>query len=68
MSAAITRMGYRECLDWLLNNDDTTFLDDRYGSPSVTVCLVADIFRKKQDTVVADMRKRRAKLAPWAKG
>ena len=59
-----TRLGYRACLDWLLANDDTTFLDadgvNEANTPSVTVCLVADIFGKPDEIVVTDLRKRRA--------
>lgn len=57
----MNRMGYKECLDWLLNNDDTQFLDDQYGLPSVTVCFLADIFNKDQSKVVQDLRNRREK-------
>lgn len=42
----MSRMGYKEALDWLLNNDDTDWLDDEEtGSPSVSACLVADIYQ-----------------------
>lgn len=40
----MTRMGYKASLEWLLDNDDTDWLDDEYGVPSVALCLIADIF------------------------
>jgi hypothetical protein len=55
------RMGYRAGLDWLLDNDDTDWLDDECGSPSVTLCLLADLMGIDQDRAVADLRRRRDK-------
>lgn len=57
----MARMGYKSALDWLLDNDDTEWLDDDCGSPSVTLCLVADIFNVDQDKAIADLRRRSAK-------
>jgi hypothetical protein len=53
------KMGYKAALQWLLDNDDTEWLDDEFGSISVTACLVADIYNKDQDKVIADLRKRK---------
>lgn len=52
-------LGYRAALDWLLDNDDTHWLDDEYGSPSVTLCLVANIYSKATDDAVAELHMRR---------
>lgn len=54
------RLGYRASLDWLLDNDDTDWLDEDCG-PSVTLALLADIFGVDQDKAVADLRRRRDK-------
>lgn len=52
------RMGYRETLRWLLDNDDTTWLEDEeHGIISVTTCLVADIFGIDQDKVTRDLKR-----------
>ena len=52
------RMGYRETLRWLIDNDDTTWLEDaEHGIISVTACLVADIFDVDQDKVTADLKR-----------
>jgi len=55
--------GYRAALGWLLDNDDTEWLSDECGSPSVTLCLVADIFGQDQDKAIADLRRMAAKRA-----
>lgn len=53
------RMGYRAGLDWLLDNDDTAWLDEEDPAPSVTLCLLADLMGIDQDRAVADLRRRR---------
>lgn len=52
------RLGYRASLDWLLDNDDTDWLHDDYGSPSVATSLVADIFGVDLDKTERDLRRR----------
>lgn len=54
-------LGYRATLDWLLWNDDTTFLDDdpTQRSAPVTVALVADIFGHSVEKVIKDLLRRR---------
>ncbi len=52
--------GYKETLNWLLDNDDTEWLDDENGSPSVTLSLVADIFGKTTEQATKDLLKRRS--------
>jgi hypothetical protein len=54
-----TAIPYRDAVKWILDNDDVTFLDDEYGSPSVSACLVADIYQRPVEEVVAEMRQRR---------
>jgi|688.fasta_scaffold06859_25 hypothetical protein len=45
------RMGYRETLDWLLDNEDLTCFIGRSEDPSATVAcaLAADIFGKTDE-------------------
>lgn len=50
------KLGYRASLRWLVLNDDTEFLDDECGAPSVTLCLVADIFGVDTEKATADLR------------
>ncbi len=52
-------LGYRASLQWLLDNDDTQWLDDENGSESVTLALVSDIFGKKDGQATADLRRLR---------
>lgn len=52
------RLGYRATLDWLLDNDDTDWLDDENPIPSVTASLTADIFGHEVDRVTADLQRR----------
>jgi hypothetical protein len=58
---AYAAMGYRATLDWLIINDDIMWLDDGPECASVTAMLVADIFGKPIDVIVADLRGRRKK-------
>lgn len=57
------RLGYRASLDWLLDNDDTEWLDDEFGSFSVTLALLADIFGVTIERAVCDLRARRNRRA-----
>lgn len=42
--------GYREAVEWLALNDDTEWLDDEYGSISVTTALVRDLWDVPDDS------------------
>jgi hypothetical protein len=53
---------YQDAIFWLASNEDMTWLDDPYGSPSVTTCLVIDLFGKEEEQVIADVRKELARL------
>jgi len=48
---------YSAAIQWIADNDDTQWLDDEHGSPSVTLCLVADIFGRTVEEATADLRK-----------
>ncbi len=37
---------YAAAIQWLVDNDDTCFMDDEDPTPSVTLCLVADIYSR----------------------
>ena len=56
----MSRMGYKEAIEWLLNNDDMDWIrDEEYGSPSVAACLVADIYQAgSTEKVTADLKKK----------
>ena len=49
---------YRDAIDWIARNDDTEWLDDGPGAvPSVTLCLVADVFGKTEEQATLDLRR-----------
>lgn len=52
------RPSYRRALDWIIENDDTCFLDDEDATISVTGALVADMFGKDDETVIRDLKRR----------
>lgn len=44
------RMGYREAIDWVAQNDDTDFLNDGEDAcPSVTMAFLADVYGVSQE-------------------
>lgn len=47
------RIGYRECVEYIGCNDDESMLRDR--DPSVVVSMVAHLFNKDEQTVIADV-------------
>lgn len=59
-----TAMPYRQAIEWLCLNDDTYWLTDENGSPSVTAALVADIYGRTTDEVTVDLRRYLAKHVP----
>lgn len=48
---------YRDAIDWIVWNDDTSWLTDAHGSTSVTAALVADLFGKDDATVARDLQR-----------
>jgi hypothetical protein len=52
---------YRDALQWIINNDDTEWLHDDDPVISVTAALVADIYDRSTDEVIADLKKRYVK-------
>lgn len=59
-SEAAKNPSYKSSLDWILNNDDTDWLDEEGASPSVTAAFAADIFGISMEKLVADLKKRQA--------
>jgi hypothetical protein len=63
---ALQRASYRNAIMWIAHNDDNEWIDDEHGHPSVTACLVADLFGIDTDRVTTDLRraiKRRDQVA-----
>lgn len=52
---------YAVAVEWLALNDDNDWLDDENGSPSVSLCLVADVFGRSVEEATADLRRALAK-------
>lgn len=50
---------YKQALDWIIWNDDTDWIDAHPDTPSVTACLVADLFGKTLSRITADLIRRR---------
>lgn len=51
-------MGYKQAIQWIVENDDTEWVYDENGSISVTASLLADIFDRTTDEVTRDIKKR----------
>lgn len=56
------RASYRDAIHWLAHNDDNEWIDDEYGSPSVTATLIADLFDVTVEKVTADIKRQLKKL------
>lgn len=54
---------YSEALEWIALNDDTEWLEGENGHPSVSLCLVADVFGREREEAVRDLRRVLANLA-----
>lgn len=61
------RMGYRAAREWLILNDDTEWLLIAEKIPSVTACLIADIYGKDIETVIADLLRDHERLTAEGK-
>lgn len=58
-------VSYRAAIRWIIDNDDTEFLDDEENTDrtlSVTASLVADLFNKTDTQVWDDLVKAKAKV------
>ena len=54
------KMGYRASLQWIIDNDDTCWLEDEEPVASVTSCLVADIFDVSIEKLIKDLKRRKS--------
>ena len=50
-------LGYKKAILWIIENDDTEWLDDESPIPSITACLVADLYGVEIDKVINDLKK-----------
>lgn len=50
-------LGYKQAINWIVMNDDTEWLDDECPIPSVTACLVADLYGVDIEKVIKDLKK-----------
>jgi hypothetical protein len=48
-------IAYKAALAWIVDNDDTGWLDDDEPIISTTAMLVADIYDKAPEIVIADL-------------
>lgn len=54
-------LSYRDALAWMIVNDDTEFLAEPEPAISVTGALVADIYDRSNEEVIADLRRMKAR-------
>jgi hypothetical protein len=52
-----TTKGYKYAISWVCLYDDTAFIEDENYIPSVTVCLIAELYDKTTDEVIESIRK-----------
>lgn len=48
---------YHEAIRWIADNDDVDWLTDENGIASVTLCLVADVFKRDLKEATEDLRR-----------
>ena len=59
------RPGYREAVEWLAANDDCYWLNEPYEPiPSVSTCLVRDLFDVEESKLYADIRRALQRIYP----
>jgi hypothetical protein len=51
------RPGYREALEWIVVNDDCHWLAGEEIIPSVSACLIRDLFDVEDNKLYADIRR-----------
>lgn len=51
------RPGYREAVEWIALNDDTTWLDADIPIISVTAAMVRDLYGVEDDRLFRDIRR-----------
>jgi hypothetical protein len=58
------RASYREAVRWIIENDDTEWLDEEPSYASVTAILVANLFDVSKERIEQDLRRERNKTPP----
>lgn len=56
----------KDAIDWIVDNDDTEWVHYSDPIPSVTACLVADLFDKDIEEITARIRKGLAKQSRFS--
>lgn len=51
------RPGFREACRWIALNDDCSDMKYTYEYPSVTVCMVSDLFGVEHRVIIDEIRK-----------
>lgn len=47
---------YQDAIRWMAEHDDTEWITDEEPLPSVTACMVSDLFNVPVETVIGDLR------------
>lgn len=55
-------MDYPDSIEWIVNNDDSFYLDGDEPVPSMTALFLADIFGVTIEKVITDLRKQHERL------
>ena len=58
------RPGYREAVDWLASNDDCYWLDEGELIPSVSACMIRNLFDVEEAKLYADIRRALKRIYP----
>lgn len=58
------RPGYREAVDWLAGNDDCYWLAEDEIIPSVSACMIRDLFDIEDAKLYADIRRSLKRIYP----
>jgi hypothetical protein len=56
---------YRDAIEWMVLNDDTEWLAEQDGMPSVTACLTADLFGKTTEQASINSASRAPTPSRW---
>ena len=56
------RTDYPDSIEWIIDNDDSFYLDGDEPVPSMTALFLADIFGVTIEKVIADLRKQHERL------
>jgi hypothetical protein len=58
------RPGYKEAVEWLAGNDDCHWLAEQETIPSVSACLIRDLFNVEEAKLYADIRRSVKRIFP----